>query len=495
MSKKEITWLIIIFVIACSFRLFFVFGTPYFSSTDSYLNLRIAENLREDIVPDFHDTLSYGGRTLLYSPVFHYIFYALTPFVNLEIAAKLFSSIMISLLVIPVFLISKKLTNHTKISLITSFLSIFIPANILFTFNTFTPYSIMVPLIFFTIYFLMDIKKYTTHFIVASVLGSTIHPSFLLLIIGFILYLVLIKVAGFEADRAKLEAVLFSTILTFWILLIVYKNAFLLHGLSVVWQNIPQQILRHYFSGTNILEAIYMIGLVPLLTGIYVLYKYISSRVKREAYILISFAVSVVILTVLHMLSPDIGLAFTGIILTIFFSVFLLNFWNYLLNARFKLIRILLTAFVLTALIFTNIIPSLAYIQKSLQDSSIEDTHESLQWISKNTNPEDTILSSLEEGHLVTFFAKRPSVIDENFLYQQDASIRLDDVNSIYRTSYSTEAIPLLNKYDAKYIMFTPETSKRYNIQSLKFLNKNCFELAYDKEVKIYKSLCRMDVQ
>jgi uncharacterized membrane protein len=144
-------------------------------------------------------------------------------------------------------------------------------------------------------------------------------------------------------------------------------------------------------------------------------------------------------------------------------------------------------------LVFTNLVPSVAYAHKSAAESDISDKAEALRWLNENSNPSDVVISSLDEGHIIAFFAKRPNFIDENFIGQQDASIRLEDANTIYKTSYSTEAIPLLNKYDAKYILFSPETAALYNIDRLRFLNENCFETVYDKDVKIYKSLCRMD--
>jgi hypothetical protein len=493
MAKKDILPLLLIFAAACTFQLIFVFTTPFFSSTDSYMHLRIAEDLKESIIPKFYDPLSYGGRELSYSPIFYYIFLIFSFMFNSEIAAKIFSTLLVCSMVFPVYLISKKLTANKNISLLTSFLSAIIPANLALTFNTFTPYCLMIPLILFAIYFIMDDNKYTAHFIYISVIGAFIHPSFILLIIAFVLYLILIKISGFEISKGKIEMMLFSTLMAFWVLFIVYKNAILLNGISIIWQNTPETMLRHYFSGMSIFHIIYEIGLVPLLAGIFVIYKYTSHKLNKDIYILVSFVFSTALLMVLHLLKPSIGLAFSGIIITILFSVFLSDIWKYLANARFGIIRIALLSAILIALVFTNLVPSVVYAHKSAEESDISDKAEALKWLSENSNPSDVVVSSMNEGHLVTFFAKRPNFIDENFIGQQDASIRLEDADTIYKTSYSTEAIPLLNKYDAKYILFSPETASLYNIDGLKFLNENCFETVYDKDVKIYKSLCRMD--
>lgn len=493
MLKKELPLVLAIFLLACIFEMIFVFNTPFLSSTESYLHLRIADDLNQNIIPKFYDPLSYGGREMPYSPIFYYLFNIFSFFFKSESTAKIFLTLLSCSLVFPVFLISKKLTNNTNISLLTSLLSAFIPAYLSLTFNSFTPYCLMVPLIFLALYLIMDESKYTKHFIFISIIGAFIHPSFILLITGFIMYLVLVRVVGFETGKGKAEIMLFSTLLTFWVLLISYKNALLLNGISIIWQNIPEQILRHYFSSTSVFEAIYEIGLMPLLAGIFVIYRYTSHKLNKDIYLLLSFIFSVALLMLLHLLKPQIGLAFSGILITILFSVFLSDFWQYFANARFGIIRTALLSAILIALVFTNIMPSIIHAQKSVKESDISGKAEALKWLSENSNKGDVVVSSLEEGYIVAFFAKRPNVIDENFIGQADVAIRLKDIDTIYKTAYSTEAIPLLNKYNAKYILFSPETAAEYRTPELRFLNKNCFEMVYDKDAKIYKSLCRMD--
>ena len=431
----------------------------------------------------------------MYSPLFYYIFTAFSFVIPVSIAAKVFSALLVSSLTIPVFLISKRLTSKTYVSLLTSSLSIFIPAYISFTFNTFSPYCLMIPLMFFALYFAMDIKKYKYYFILTSILGAFIHPSFLLLAISFTLYLILVKISGFDIYTGRLEAILFSIIVTFWAVFIIYKNALLLDGISIIWQNTPEQILRHYFSGIGILEAIYKIGLVPLIAGIFVIYKYVSSKLSKEIYLLISFVLCIILLTALHLLRPESGLAFTGIVMTILFAMFLSDLWDYLENARSKSIRVMILAAILVAVIFTNILPSVMYTQESLKKSDIQDKVYALEWLKENSIPGEVVLSSMDEGNIVTFFADRPNVMDSDFISQADADIRLKDTDSIYKTPYSTEAITLLNKYGVRYILFSPETASYYRTPELRFLNKNCFELIYDKDVRIYKSLCRMERQ
>ena len=57
-------------------------------------------------------------------------------------------------------------------------------------------------------------------------------------------------------------------------------------------------------------------------------------------------------------------------------------------------------------------------------------------------------------------------------------------------TVFETEAINLLNKYEIKYIYFSDRAQAEFGIEKLSYIDEKCFELVYDKKIKIYKSLC-----
>ncbi|GAF70978.1 unnamed protein product, partial [marine sediment metagenome] len=73
-----------------------------------------------------------------------------------------------------------------------------------------------------------------------------------------------------------------------------------------------------------------------------------------------------------------------------------------------------------------------------------------------------------------------------------DADQRFNDIERIFNTPYQTVAVDLLEKYDAKYIFLSQRAMAKYSLADLRYVDEKCFELVYDKEVKIYKSLCRL---
>ena len=134
MKLNKYLILIILFVLA--FRLFFVFQTDNYSSDESYFHLRYINHILEEKNPLFYDDLSYGGRPVVYPPLFHYIL-ALLSFV--PFAFKILPAIFISSLIIIAYLISKEIYANKTINLLIALLAGFIPVILSQTLNQISP--------------------------------------------------------------------------------------------------------------------------------------------------------------------------------------------------------------------------------------------------------------------------------------------------------------------------------------------------------------------
>ena len=69
--NRNITILIVIFVIVVAFRLYFAFNADF--SYDAFYELRQIENVKETGTPLYDDPLSYGGREHVVFPFYYYI--------------------------------------------------------------------------------------------------------------------------------------------------------------------------------------------------------------------------------------------------------------------------------------------------------------------------------------------------------------------------------------------------------------------------------------
>jgi 4-amino-4-deoxy-L-arabinose transferase-like glycosyltransferase len=484
--------LVLIFLIALAFRLYFAFQTPNFNY-DAYYDIRQINEVSETGKPIFNDELSYGGRTLIFSPLFYYIM----AFFNLIIpySFKIIPNIFASCLVFVVFLIARKLTKDVNISLLTAFISAFIPIFIFRTINNVSVYSLVFPLIFLMLYLIMNIEKrqLILWFIFIAFLVSLIHPISFLLVIGLLFYTLIMRLENLKENKAELELILLTIFLVIWVQFLIFKNAFLTHGLSIIWSNLPQELRHLDFGKVNIVQAILYIGLIPITGGIYTIYKYLFKDKNREIYLLTSFAIAISILLWFKLIQLTNGLAFLGIIAVLLTAKYLEETVEFIKKTKVSRLTPFFIIFIVLIFI-TSIVPSYYFIKQAIEDSPSDAEITALKWIDENTPINSTVVGTLKEGSIINAIAKRKNVVDNNFLLIQNPSQRLKDVERIYLTQYETEATDLLNKYSVDYILFSENAKKEYNIQQIKYTeHEKCFELIYNKDIKIFSSKCELE--
>ncbi len=496
MIKKEYLWLALIFSLVLGTRLYFAFQTPYFSE-DAYFNIRQVEHIRETGLPLFKDDLSYSGRNFLFQPFFQYILAFFNLFMPLNLVCKLLPNIFASCLIFIIYLIAKEITKSQGAALFSSFISGFIPIFFAETVNSVSVFSLVIPLMFFLIYFLIKVnkdEKFINHFVVSIMIIALMHASAFLLIMAFLLYVLFIKIERLKQSRSELELITFSTILVTWLNFIIYKNAFLVHGQFVIWQNIPKELLSQSFSQLSIMNALFYIGIIPIISGIYLIYKYIFKKKNRKIYLLMAFALSGLFLLWFKLIPLKTGFIFFGVIFVLLFSKAYSDFLLFVDKTKFSKYKRIFIAVIFLIFILNSVIPTISYTTSIIKEAASKNEIDSFLWLKNNSDEKDVVLASLDEGYIVNAVAERKNVIDKNFLLIKDAEQRLEDVKKIYTTSYETEAIPLLNEYNIKYILLSKRSINYYNIADLNYrTDEKCFELVYDKEVKIYKSLCRME--
>jgi len=484
-----------IFILTLAIRLYYAYQTPYFTDDGAYFVIRQVENIRNTGLPLYRDPLSFGGRTLLFNPIYYYILAFFNLFMPLSAVGKIIPNLFASCLVFITYLIALDLSKNQKIALFTSFISSFVPVFFGNTFNNLSIYNLGIPLIFFMLYCLIKVrndKNYVSYFMISLFFLSHLHPSSLIFVIGLIFYYILVKVDKLKQDNAEFELIIFLVFFILWSQFIIYKKALLYYGLGAVWQNIPVQILSQYFSEITILGALYEIGFVPLIFGSYIIYKYVTKKKSSKMYMVIGFVLSVFLMLWLKLMPLEIGLIFLGYLLVLLFSRFLQNFFEYVQRTKFHYLESIILLFFIIILIFTSIIPSINIAKQNLEKSYTSSEIEALEWIEHNTNPNSTIVASSKEGHIINAVAKRKNVIDSKFFLIDNINTRFDDTKTIYKTFFETEALPLLNKYNIDYIYLSQKTKKEFNIKTIRYIkDSDCFNRVFvNKDVTVYKVLC-----
>ena len=495
MQRKHYWLLAFIFVLALGTRLYFAFQVPHFSSSEAYFNLRQIESIKGTGLPIYYDSLSFSGRTLVFPPLFNYLLAGLSFVFPLQFVVKFFPNLFASFAVILSFLIARKITHNTQVALFTAFIAGFVPAYFSSTVNNISPYSLVIPLMLLLIYAFMslDKKPWVYTYIIATVVLALLHPSAILFVLAILVYLVLSRIEGLKVERAQLEVALFSTFFVLLALFIMFKKLFLFHGPYLIWQNLPKPILSLFFSDITILSAIYHIGTIPFVSGIYIIYKHLFKDKNPYVYLLLSFALSVGAILWLRLIQPIVGFMFFGIILVLLFSQFFKEFLVFFKQTRFSRYRDFIVFVYVAVFVFTSMLPSFASAHVLIQNSITPEDIQAMTWLRDNTPPESIVVGTIDEGDLITAVAQRKNIIDRNFLYITDAEQRYSDLERIYTTFSETDAVSLLNKYEADYLYFSPKATKKYNVSELQYISEPCFSPVYQDGIIIYALTCRME--
>ncbi|MBN1644728.1 hypothetical protein JW851_01640 [Candidatus Woesearchaeota archaeon] len=491
--------LFVIFLLVLGARLYFAFSTPFFSSDDAYFNLRQIENIKSTGLPFFKDDLSYSGNSFIFSPVFHYIIAFFALFMPVSIAAKLLPNIFASSVIFLAYLIGFRISKNKGIGVLIGFISGFVP--IFFAdLNNISVYSLVFPLILLLLYLFMHIRNKSVfyYYILILVFLSFLHPFVLVFCMGLLLYQILLIIGNLQQDGAEIEISLFSVFFVLWAQFLLYKKLFLFHGINVIWQNIPAQLLSENFSSINALEAIYMVGVVPLIYGIYLVFRYLFKENRKDVYLLISFALLTGLLLWIRLIELKIGLMFFGLILVLLFSQYFKIFLNYVKQTRASNFLYFFIIFVIIAFVITSVFPSLVLANHTIGSYVTKDEVDALAWLREKTPEDSVIVASIKEGNLITAIANRKNVIDYSFFLRTDVEQRLKDVEKIFISSFEIEVVDLMNKYNADYIYFSPKIRSFLNINFLPYVSSGkCFEKIYgNNKVSIYHKIesCQLKV-
>ena len=71
--------------------------------------------------------------------------------------------------------------------------------------------------------------------------------------------------------------------------------------------------------------------------------------------------------------------------------------------------------------------------------------------------------------------------MDDQFNLIPNIEEKFNDLNSLYLTQFQTQSLDLLQKYNLKYLVFTPSAQDKYQIKNFIYLNKECFEQIYNR--------------
>ena len=199
------------------------------------------------------------------------------------------------------------------------------------------------------------------------------------------------------------------------------------------------------------------------------------------------------ILLWLKLIKLNVGLMAFGLTMAILFSLLYKKTFEYVQKTKLSRYSVLFVLGFILAFMGTSVIPSILAADASIQHAVKESQDDALHWLEYRTPKGATVLSLPEEGHGITFVAKRKNVMDANFLNVNNINERYSDVVTIYEAKFETEALRLLDKYDVDYIYYSQNAKKRFSKSEPSYVtDEACFRKVYDRQVKIYEVKCKI---
>ena len=492
LKKVKVIILILIFIITLSLRLYLTFKAQSFD-LNSYFNLKEIKHIRETGKAFFYDSVN--ERFVIFSPVFHYLIAFFSLFMPVGTASKIIPNIFASLFIFVAYLISKKVTNKEVPSLFISFLSGFIPIFFGETFNSISIYTLIVPLMFYNVYCFMNLNKQNknniNHFIMTSALLPLIHPISFVLIIGYMIYLLFLRIEGIRQKKLELELILFSTFWFLWVQFMLYRKIIMMHGSQIIIKNIFINEFSRY-TQVGILDAINKIGLIPFVYGLYVLYQGIfrGSIKDKNMFIFIGIAISTLIFMWLRVVPINIMLIFFASDMVLLFSyIYTVNVTeqNKIINffSRYKVFFLII--FYLT-FILTSVGPTITYANEKIKNTP---KLGEINILSQMQNK--TFISSPDAGFFINYYSKSKVIADDNIFLFKDSKKILRDISTVYTTISEIEAVSILNRYNVTDIYLSKKERNKYGIDKIPYIDdKKCFTPTYMDGAVTYEVKCKV---
>ncbi len=511
--RKEQTYLLLacLFTIVLALRLYFAFTSPYFSDDESYFHLRHIESIKENILPLFYDPLSFSGRLFIFSPLFHYIFALLTSFGSTWYLTKIIPNVFAASLLFVIYFLVEDITKNRPIALFSACVSAFTPIYFVETVNAVSPLALTLPVtfLFLLCFYRIQQRTYATLAVFLLCFLILLNPTSLLLLFGLVVYLFLQRIYDIPSKKEEKEFIFFGLILAFWFYLLLYKRALIDHGINILWQNIPTQLIDKYYYKITIISSIYHIGIIPLLFGLIVIYYILfyiplparqgdknelreQEEQRKTIFPIVGIAFVTTFCLWFKLVEWTIGILYLSILLVILSGYGYMLFHNYILKTKIRGWSNIIFGIVFCLFILSSILPTLYYSKERIALTITTKEVLFLTFLPEMTRDNDIILALVDDGHYIEYFGGRKTVADSNFIQILDTKQRLHDIETVFTTQSKTLATRILNRYNATYIYVSPTAKRLYNIEFLPYEDNDCISLVYTGEVRLYKSTCSL---
>jgi hypothetical protein len=347
--------------------------------------------------------------------------------------------------------------------------------------------SLSIPILYLLLYLWTQAPKHLNWFLGIATFFIFLTPLSLVFVATIAVYFILCAIDKLKLRPADFELGLLTIALTLWAHFLFYKDALLTHGLRIIWQNIPVELLGQYYSDTNIIAIIFSLGILTVPLGIYAIYKYAIQTPKKEDTLLFSLVIVSFICLWLKLLPLNTALTLLGITFAILLSHSLTSINEFVFSTKIKKYAGLSTIALVLILLLSTALPAYTLSKEEIITTITDNDFLALEAL-KHLSPKDArIIAPPKFGHYITGIANRSNVIDTEFLLQKEINQYYGDITKLYTTSSEIEALTIFEKYKATHLLvpsYLPDvkfTSKCFT--KTDYLNVHIYQK--DKECKV----------
>ncbi len=415
---------------------------------DAYNTLLHVQHIAETGLPLIASETAWQGAHLQTTPLFYYIVAFTTIFLHPETAALWVPTLAISLFPIPIYLLSTQLTKNKKAIITATLASAFIPILYQQTLITASPLTLAIPLFFLAYYYfirLANTPKHQIHFIIVTVALTLTHPIALLLIPAMAFTILLTYVQRTRFSKTLTEVTLFTAFLTIWANVIIHKTQLQWHGLQAL--NMSTERL------TGIPETAILIGVVPLIIGIWAAFSYLTEEKDIAAHALIALLGATILGMLTTLLSPTIALMIAAPTLILLTAGAIHKYAQAKRRARVPVLYTAAYILLTITFVITSAIPAIALGAESLQHTPTQTDTEILAVLPQG----ETVLWNQEKGYYLQYHGMR--VPYDNTLTAHPESItKTVLLNQIYDTRTEIRLIQALNTEEITVLVLENQT-------------------------------------
>ena len=491
--KWHLLVLVLIFLSVLGFRLFFVFQVDGFTGDGAYANLRQVEHVTENYQTIEYDGLGYGGRELLTAPLFFYFLSFVDLFSNDTFVFKILPELLFSLLVVVVYFITYEMTKDKLSSLFAALISGFVPLVIENTLNGISVYSLFFLLFMLLFYFLIKVmmgdSRYVDWFVFLSFLLPLIHPGAIIFVLSLIFYVVLMTSEGFPVKTITKELIFFTGFLVLLVEFIIFKEAFIEHGLSLVQYNLPSRVIENYFVDFSLFSLLYSLGVVSFILGIVGVFVGFFRNKNKTVFLFIGMVLSVLLMLLLKLIDFNTGMLFLGVVFPILAGFSLRHIYKYLSKTKLKWSKVSFSLILLVLVFFFGFLPSYDAAENVVREGVTKEEIDGL--IGLRDLPVGSVLGDIEEGNMISYYAGKKSVLDSNFLLIENADLIVRDAKLIFLGPSNKATEDRILQYEVGYVYFSYRTKERYKVQEFLYFEGGCAEVLDENErYQIFRIKC-----